>query len=78
MSVAVSGAQIDQDVEQPRPSMEALATELWQLAEPSLQEVKSAKLVMARLQDAGFTITSRGTSGVPTAIPEWVLQAAKE
>ncbi len=72
MTVAVSAAQIDQAVEQTKPTLEALATELWQLAELSLQEVKSERLVMQALQEAGFTITSRGTSGVPTAfIAEW-------
>jgi aminobenzoyl-glutamate utilization protein B len=72
MTVAVSVAQIDQAVEQTKPTLEALATELWRLAEPSLQEVKSEQLVMQALQEAGFTITSRGTSGVPTAfIAQW-------
>lgn len=63
---------IDQAVEQVRPTIERLASELWQLSEISLQEVKSARLVMDILQSEGFTITSKGTEGVPTAfIAEW-------
>ena len=72
MTTGVSFAAIDQAVEQARPTMERLASELWQLAELSLQEVQSARLLMATLQEAGFTISSRGTANVPTAfIAEW-------
>lgn len=63
---------IDQAVEQARPTIESIASELWQLAELSLQEVKSARLIMRLLQEAGFRIVSRGTAKVPTAfIAEW-------
>ncbi len=63
---------IDQAVEQARPTIESLASELWQLAELSLQEVKSARLIMQVLQEAGFRIVSQGTAKVPTAfIAEW-------
>ena len=63
---------IDQAVEQTRPTIERLASELWQLAELSLQEVKSVRLVMDILQAEGFTITSKGTANVPTAfVAEW-------
>src|SRR5437899_1627116 len=63
---------IDQAVERARPTIESLASELWQLAELSLQEVKSARLIMHILQEAGFRIVSRGTAKVPTAfIAEW-------
>ena len=72
MATAVSFEVIDQAVEQARPTMERLASELWQLAELSLQEVQSARLLMACLQEAGFTITSQGTASVPTAfVAEW-------
>jgi aminobenzoyl-glutamate utilization protein B len=68
----VSYEQIDKAVEQARPTIERLAGELWRLAELSLQEVKSSRLIMDILQQAGFTITSRGTARVPTAfIAEW-------
>ena len=72
MTTAVSFEVIDQAVEQARPTMERLASELWRLAELSLQEVQSARLLMACLQEAGFTITSQGTASVPTAfVAEW-------
>lgn len=72
MTAPVSYEQIDKAVERARPTMERLAGELWQLAELSLQEVKSARLIMDILQEEGFTITSRGTARVPTAfIAEW-------
>ena len=58
---------IDQAVEQATPTIKRIANEVWQLAELSLQEVKSAQLIMDILQEQGFTITSRGTAGVPTA-----------
>ena len=58
---------VDQAVEQVKPIIERLAKELWQLSELSLQEVKSVQLVMDVLQEHGFTITSKGTAGIPTA-----------
>lgn len=63
---------IDQAIEQIKPTIEQLASELWQLAELSLQEVRSMQLIVDSLQAQGFTITSSGTAGVPTAfIAEW-------
>lgn len=45
---------------------------LWELSETSLNEIESSKLLMAKLQSHGFTITSEGTSHIPTAfIAEW-------
>ncbi|HEX5440325.1 MAG TPA: hypothetical protein VFW76_05540 [Ktedonobacterales bacterium] len=55
MTSDVSFAAIDEAVEQTQPTMERLASELWRLAELSLQEVRSARLLMTTLQDAGFT-----------------------
>lgn len=63
----LSYESIDQAVEQATPVIKRIADEVWQLAELSLQEVKSAQLVMNMLQEEGFTITSKGTAGVPTA-----------
>ena len=63
----LSYESIDQAVEQAAPVITRIANEVWQLAELSLQEVKSARLVMNMLQEEGFTITSKGTAGVPTA-----------
>src|SRR5436305_3578713 len=58
---------VDQAVEQATPTIKRIANEVWQLAELSLQEVKSAQLIMDILQEQGFTITSKGTAGVPTS-----------
>lgn len=72
METQLSFEAIDQAVERARPTIERLADELWQLAEISLQEVKSARLVMNVLRAEGFTITSKCTASVPTAfIAEW-------
>src|SRR5947209_945749 len=72
MTTTASFEDIDQAVEQARPTMQRLAAELWELSELSLQEVKSARLIMDVLREEGFTITSKGTAGVPTAfIAEW-------
>ncbi|MGL5116471.1 MAG: amidohydrolase [Beijerinckiaceae bacterium] len=49
-----------------------LSREVWALAEVSLAEVKSYQVHIRELEAAGFRITSRATSGVPTAfIAEW-------
>ena len=58
---------VDQAVESATPVITRIANEVWQLAELSLREVKSAQLVMDILQEQGFTITSNGTAGIPTA-----------
>ncbi len=58
MRTPVSFEGIDQAVERARPTMKRLANELWQLAELSLQEVKSARLIVDILREEGFTITS--------------------
>ena len=58
---------VDQAVEQITPVIKRIADEVWQFAELSLQEIKSAQLIIDILQKQGFTITSKGTAGVPTA-----------
>jgi aminobenzoyl-glutamate utilization protein B len=58
---------VDQAVEQAMPTIKRIASEIWQLSELSLQEVKSSQLLLDILQEQGFTITSKGTAGVPTA-----------
>ncbi|HYK85797.1 MAG TPA: amidohydrolase [Ktedonobacteraceae bacterium] len=58
---------VDQAVESATPVITRIAKEVWQLAELSLREVKSAQLIMDILQENGFTITSKGTAGIPTA-----------
>src|SRR2546423_11370649 len=72
MTAPLSFEDIDQAVEQVGPTIEHLARELWQLAELSLLEVKSAQLIVNILREEGFTITSLGTANVPTAfVAEW-------
>src|SRR5947209_3480462 len=58
---------VDQAVEQAAPTIKRIAQEVWQLAELSLRETRSAQLLIDILQEQGFTITSKGTAGVPTA-----------
>ncbi len=58
---------VDQAVEQATPVIKRIANEVWQLAELSLEEIRSAQLIMDILQEQGFTMTSKGTAGVPTA-----------
>jgi aminobenzoyl-glutamate utilization protein B len=54
------------------PAIERICAEVWQHAELSLEEVASAQVHQRELEAAGFTITSRGTSGQATAfIAEW-------
>ena len=54
------------------PAIERICAEVWELAELSLDENASANVHMRELEAAGFTITSRGTSGQATAfIAEW-------
>jgi aminobenzoyl-glutamate utilization protein B len=49
-----------------------ISREVWATPELSLSERKSSEIHIRELEAAGFRITSRGTSGVPTAfIAEW-------
>lgn len=49
-----------------------ISREVWENAELSLAEVKSAQIHLRELKAAGFKIVSTGTSGVPTAfLAEW-------
>jgi len=49
-----------------------ISREVWATPEVSLAEVRSSEIHIRELEAAGFAITSRGTSGVPTAfIAEW-------
>lgn len=53
------------------PAHVALARELWQAAELGFQERRSADLLCAALEQAGFRVT-RGVAGMPTAfVAEW-------
>jgi aminobenzoyl-glutamate utilization protein B len=55
-----------------RKVVERLSDEVWQLAEVSFHEQESSRAHLRELEAAGFTITSRGTGGIPTAfVAEW-------
>jgi aminobenzoyl-glutamate utilization protein B len=59
-------------IEPARAAIERIVSEVWDLAEVSLEEVKSSQVHIRELKDAGFTITGMGTAGVPTAfVAEW-------
>lgn len=63
---------VAQAVASARPIIERICAEVWELAEVSLQEVKSTLVHQRELKEEGFTIVSTGTSGVPTAfVAEW-------
>lgn len=64
--------EVDKAVNELRPIIDRVSDELWELAEPSLFETKSAELLIEVLEEQGFSITSKGTCGIPTAfIAEW-------
>lgn len=55
-----------------RPATERICAEVWALAELSFEETASAAVHLRELEAAGFTVVSRGTSGIPTAfVAEW-------
>ena len=67
---AASNLQTDEifkAVDQVQPAIEEAALTLWKHSELSLVELKSSAYLMKALEDNGFTITSKGTAGVPTA-----------
>lgn len=69
---ADSYSAIDHAITAATPAIERISAEVWELAELSLEETASAQVHVRELESAGFTITSSGTSGQPTAfIAEW-------
>jgi aminobenzoyl-glutamate utilization protein B len=67
-----SSAVAAQAVEADRDAILRISREVWATPELSLEEVRSSEIHIRELEAAGFAITSRGTSGVPTAfIAEW-------
>ena len=55
-----------------KPAILRISREVWKNAELSRQELKSHAIHIRELEAEGFTITSRNTSGYPTAfIAEW-------
>ncbi len=67
-SSAPAGAAVDSV----RDAILRISREVWATPELSLNEIKSHQIHIRELEAEGFTITSRGTSGIPTAfIAEW-------
>ena len=63
---------VDKAVDDLRPMIEEIARDLWEIAEVSLHEVESERVVREALEESGFAITSTATAGVATAfIAEW-------
>ncbi len=63
---------VDAAIAAATPAIERISAEVWEHAELSLEETASAQVHLWELEAAGFTITSRGTSGQETAfIAEW-------
>lgn len=59
-------------LEAARPAIERISAEVWELAEVGLHELASSSVHQRELTDAGFSIVSAGTAGVPTAfVAEW-------
>src|SRR3954453_6246345 len=72
MTASTDYTAVDQAVAQVTPIIERVAEELWQLAELSLVETKSAQLLVDVLEEDGWTITAQSAAGIPTAfVAEW-------
>ena len=67
-----SAARAEAAVAEVRDAILRLSREVWATPELSLREEKSHRIHLRELEAEGFRITSRGTSGIPTAfIAEW-------
>ncbi len=65
--LAAAGASAtDAYIDQTRSRWEGVASQLWELAEPALQETKSANLTAELLEKEGFKVT-RNVGGLSTA-----------
>jgi len=72
MSTEEQLQEVIDSVQESTPAIERIWSEVWDLSELSLAEVQSAAVHLRELKAAGFSITSLGTSGIPTAfIAEW-------
>ena len=65
--VSAQDKEVLEAVDKVAPTVEEIAKKLWDLSEVSLLEAKSSVYLKDLLKDNGFTITSEGTAGVPTA-----------
>lgn len=71
-SPPASAAAATRAVEALRDPILRISREVWATPELSLSEDKSHLIHLRELEAAGFTVTSRATSGIPTAfIAEW-------
>lgn len=69
---AIGPDEIDNAVDGLEAAIRQLGIDLWNLAEPSLLEVKSGQRLTDELTPHGFRITSTGTAGHKTAfVAEW-------
>ncbi len=67
-----SAALAAKAVAEVEPAILRISREVWATPELSMFEEKSAAIHLRELEADGFTITSRGTSGYPTAfVAEW-------
>lgn len=67
-----SSAMAAKAVTEIRPAILRISRQVWENAELSRQEMKSHAIHIRELEAEGFAITSRNTSGYPTAfIAEW-------
>ncbi len=65
--VSVQDKEVLEAVDKVAPTVEEIGKKLWDLSEVGLVEVKSSVYLKDLLRNNGFTITSEGTAGVPTA-----------
>jgi aminobenzoyl-glutamate utilization protein B len=66
-NISPQDKEVIEAVEKVAPTVEEIAGKLWVLAEVGLVEIKSSAYLKDLLKNNGFTITSEGTAGVPTA-----------
>lgn len=64
---AVSPEEVVSAVDKVSPTIEEVGLKVWELSEVSLLELKSSAYLKEVLKKNGFTITSEGTAGIPTA-----------
>lgn len=66
MSATAESADLLAAIEDVRPLVERISSEVWRLSELGLEEVESAQVHQRELEAAGFAVTP-GVAGIPTA-----------
>lgn len=66
MRATAEGADLLAAIEDVRPLVERISSEVWRLSELGLEEVESARVHRRELEAAGFTV-AQGVAGIPTA-----------